>query len=296
MFHFVFFILLSSASIRFVDGLICANDCDFAGNISSVTLPACAVVDKPVTEQSCQVILIIDYISGRFTGRINPKTPPTVGNFDAMTDFSLFSEASYLEIEYDCVDSDKCDISFINNVLNSDWIKVQSQVKNLRSILADMLFNSSDLRPQDTCPSSQPCSGEGFCTMAYQVWSDASSPVVESTCTNSTEKPLLKWIQAYDEKKIGEVMLYTCNEPSCATVSIAETIFRILQRDYVLPFNVVIPSTTTTTTTTTTAFVSTMSTTTPIPSTTKNAADSNFFDTTGKMIFSFASFFFLYLF
>ncbi|CAF1275081.1 unnamed protein product [Adineta steineri] len=291
MLHFIIFILLSSISTQLVDGLVCATNCDYSSNLAHIVLPSCNTIDKPASVQSCQVVLTIDYITGAITGQFNPATPPKPANFDAVTIFLLYAESANLTIELDCSTSDECDLLFAKNVLNSDWTKVQTQVKSLRSALADKLFNSTDLRPGETCPPNQPCSGQGFCQTVFQHWSDTPHPVFVSTCTNSTAQPALTWIQALDQAKVGDLMLYTCNKPACALQDSVQSSAQIIAQNYVLPFNVTIPITTTTITTATTttpAFTmsttSTTSTTAETTTTTHSAASSTFLSITSWSI------------
>ncbi|CAF1451603.1 unnamed protein product [Adineta steineri] len=262
MLYFIVFILLSSISTQLADGLVCATNCDYSSNLEHIVLPSCNTTDKPVSEQSCRVLLDIDYITGAVTGQFNPTKLPKSANFAGLTAFSLYNESVTLRIEFDCFTSDECDLLFAKNVLNSNWTEVQTEVKSLRSDLADKLFNSTDLRPNDTCTNNQPCSGEGFCQTDFQYWSDTAHPAIRSTCANSTEQPILNWLEALDQAKVGDILLYTCNTPKCASQNSVLSVVRVISEKYALPFNVTIPITTTTiTTTTTTTPASTISTT-----------------------------------
>jgi hypothetical protein len=191
MFHLVFFILLLSTSTGLVDGLICATNCTFSSEIGNITYPSCAVVDKPNTEHNCQVLLLIDYTSGSIIGRLDARTPSIGFTFDAVTIFSLYDDISNVRIEFDCSTKDNCDQEFVGEVLRGNWLETQNQVNSLRKNLTDMLFNSSDLRPSDTCPAGQQCSDEGFCKVLYELWSDNPLPTFQRTCANSTDQPIL---------------------------------------------------------------------------------------------------------
>ncbi|CAF1431350.1 unnamed protein product [Didymodactylos carnosus] len=296
MFYFIFFILLLSTSTQFADALACAIRCDFDGHIDNVIFPSCTVVNKSSTEQSCQGRLTIDYESGEIIGGLHPATPPRSFHFDTETAFLLSDEGTRLIIEFDCVTSDNCDQEFLKEILHGNWRATQDQAKNLRNILASILFNSSDLRPNDTCPANQTCKGEGFCQVIYQDWSDTPRPIFQSTCTNPTESPVLTWRQAYDQSKTGQIMLYTCNEPLCGSLSSAEDVIRLLQRSYDLPFNVTIPSITSTTTTSTTSTTPVMTTTSTGSTTRKNIAISIHIAKTEKIVFAFLFLVLFYLF
>jgi hypothetical protein len=161
MFHLVFILLLST-STRLVDALICATNFDFSTQIDNVTFPSCNVVDKPSINQRCRVELTINYVSGLIVGRLDAQTPPHSFIYFKNTVFSLYDETSNVTIQLDCSKTDTCDQDFVKGVLRGDWLKVQNQVKDLRKDLANMLFNSSDLRPQEICSARQNCSGEGF--------------------------------------------------------------------------------------------------------------------------------------
>ncbi|UJR11166.1 hypothetical protein I4U23_015347 [Adineta vaga] len=168
MFYVVFFALLSLTLTPIGNAVLCANNCNFASNLNNPTPPTCTYVDKPVSEHSCQVVLTIDYNSGAVNGILNSKIPPTSPNFDGVTVFSLAREAANLTIEFDCSDTDKCDFTFVDNLLKSDWSKLLNQLKPLRNVLVDMLIDSTTLDSNATCPARQPCSGTGFCRMVYK--------------------------------------------------------------------------------------------------------------------------------
>ncbi|CAF1329956.1 unnamed protein product [Adineta ricciae] len=286
MFYTVlFFVLLSLISTPSVDALLCAKDCRFTADLKNPTPPTCTYVDLPVSEQSCQVVLTVDYYLGVVNGIMNAKTPATVPNFDAVTVFSLASEATNLTIEFDCTDADRCDFNFTSDLLKSDWNQFLTQAKNIRQNLVDMLINPATLDSNDTCSAGPACSGKGFCGAVYQVWSDAQKPVYSEYCVNATNQPIFEWVQAYDQLKTGELMLYNCNKDGCTAVSMAENIARLLNRNYILPFNVLVPPSTSTTTST------------PSPTQTSPPSAANFvrFDNISIMIFTFTSILFFYL-
>jgi len=229
----MFLVRLLSTSTRIVDGLICGSNCDFSTQIGNITLPSCAFIDKPSSEQSCLVLLTINYLTGSIEARLNPRTP--VGfDFVAATVFSLSSEQTSLSIEFDCSTGDKCDENFVKDALRGDWTKTQNQAKSLRKSLADMLFNSTDLRPQ-TCPTGQPCSDQGFCSVEFQAWTD-EQPTLQSVCVNSTDQPVLNWVQSVSPGKAGDIMMYTCNEPSCGSISTVQNVIKMIMAGYDLPF------------------------------------------------------------
>ncbi|CAF1171331.1 unnamed protein product [Rotaria sp. Silwood1] len=180
-------------------------------------------------------------------------------------------------IGLDCSTADNCDQDFVKEVLKKDWLKVQNQVKSLQKNLADVLFNSSDPRPHDTCPSSQPCSGQGFCKATYRVWSDGRPLEFHSRCANSTEQPELDWAHVVSQDPIFDEMAYTCNQRLCASQSNAEAIVELIQRNYVIPINITVPTTTTKSSTTTTTtpkptYTPSTSASTSIATSTKSAA------------------------
>ncbi|CAF3485564.1 unnamed protein product [Rotaria sp. Silwood2] len=170
--------------------------------------------------------------------------------------------------------TNNCDQEFIKETLSGDWRRVQSEVMRLRKNLADLLFNSSDLRPGDGCIGRKNCSGEGFCEASY-INGSVRGAEFESRCAYPTNEPLLEWIQQVDLKLLSEQALYTCNKPSCAAKTTVQHIVEMIKNNYVLPLNVTVPLKTTTTrlstmstTTNTTAMLTTpKSTTTAMPTT-----------------------------
>ncbi|CAF3649288.1 unnamed protein product [Rotaria socialis] len=82
--------------------------------------------------------------------------------------------------------------------------------------------------------------------MMYQMWFDSTKPIFRSRCANSTERPELKWGQIFHHDSSFEEIAYTCNKPSCASQSTSESMIEMIQYDYVLPLNVMIPPVTTT--------------------------------------------------
>ena len=270
MFSLVFPILVLSTSTPLITALVCATNCSVSGQIGNVPIPRCDEIDKPATEQSCRVHITIDYFSNEITGYLKPGLPLLTiqSRFETETGFSLYSDASNITMDFVCSTGDLCDGEFLFNVLESDWINTQTQAKALRQNLAEALFNASDLRPTETCPSRQPCSDQGFCEAAYSVDTSPTPIKFESTCANSTETPVLGWIRAIDYSESVNIVYYTCNKLGCASQGPAASIFQMIQRDYVLPFNVTITTTTTTTTmtVTTTTSTTTTSTTTSKPS------------------------------
>jgi len=287
---------LLSTSTQLADGLTCATNCDFSTEINDITFPNCTVVDKPSTQQSCRVELKIDYVSGSIVGRLDARTPPVNFTYLAYTVFSLYNEMSNATIDLDCSTSDNCDQVFVEQALRGDWLKVQNQVKSLRTNLVDFLFNSSDLRPHEICPAYQNCSGQGFCNAALQVLSDGTSPYFQSTCANSTEQPFLEWARFVEQYRAYDEVSYTCNRPGRASLSSAIAVGWMIDHGYILPFNVPIPSTTTATgSSTTSTTASTTTSTSSMSTTTKNAARSIHLDKTGKIVFAFVSVLFLCL-
>lgn len=245
MFYLVFSVLLSFSLTSTVNALLCGSNCVFQSDLNNPKTPTCTYIDRPSNEQSCQVTLNISYNSGAVYGIIKPINPPTVPNFDGVTVFSLREDATNLTVEYDCLDTDKCDLAFVDNLLKSDWNTFLKQIKPLRNLLADLLIDSSTLNVNDTCPAQQPCSSKGFCRVDYQVWSDTADPTFTSECSNATDQPLLDWVQAIDQRQVGKLLVYTCNKLGCADLSVATNITQIMTRDYILPFKVNIPSTNT---------------------------------------------------
>ncbi|CAF3965209.1 unnamed protein product [Rotaria sp. Silwood1] len=271
MFHLVFLLLIS---IRRVDALICATNCDFSTQIDNVTFPSCTVVNKSSTEHSCQATLIISYHSGSIVGRLDATTDLWRYEFFTETYFSLYDETSNVTIYLGCSTTSNCDHDFVKETLSGGWHRVQSEVMNLRKNLADLLFNSSDLRPHDGCIGRQNCSGEGFCVASYKNQFDGKGPEFRSRCTYSTDQPLFEWIQEVNQGSLSEQASYTCNKPSCATSTTVQRIVEMIKNNYVIPLNVTVPPTTTTTrsstksnTTPTTSTSTTPKATTPTPTT-----------------------------
>lgn len=271
MFNIIIFsVLLLTSTTLLVDGLICATDCSFSTQIGNITYPNCTVTDKPSTEQSCQVELKIDYVSGSIVGHLRAITPPSSFFYLTHTVLSFDNEISNLTIQLDCSTMDNCDQDFIEQALQGDWVKVQNEVKNLTDQFAIRLFNSSDLRPHETCPANQSCSGEGFCTASLSFLSGWGPFAFKSTCANSTEQPLLHWVRLVDESMTMELISYICNTPLCASNVSAALTGAVLEQNYILPFNVTTSTTTTTTESTTTVITTTTSSTSTITTTNKS--------------------------
>ena len=273
MFSLAFFIAVLSTSTSLLSALVCGTNCSFFGQIGNAPIPRCDVIDKPLSQQSCAVHIAIDYFSNEITGYLKPGPSfLTIRSaFTTETWFSLYNDASNVTVDFGCSTGDRCDSEFLAKALTSDWISTQTQAKVLRKTLADTLFNASDLRPTETCPSRQPCSGQGFCEVSYFVSTSGTPVPFESYCANSTEKPVIGWLQTVEYRGSANIVGYTCNKPACASQGEATSISQMIQRDYVLPFNVTIPTTAQTPTTPTLATTTSQTTTTSETSSTTSA-------------------------
>ena len=245
MFSLFFVISVLSTSTPLVAALVCGSNCRFSGQIDNVPIPQCDEIDKPATEQSCRIDITIDYFSNEITGLINsaPPLPTSQSNFAATTSLSIGDVASNIAIRLTCASKDRCDSEFLATVVQSDWLRPQTQAKNLRTNLAYGLFNPSGVRPGDTCSTSQPCSGDGFCSARYQVWARGDPPQYTSACANSTATPSVQWMQLVTQMNSVDSVEYICNLPSCASEQTVTDIFNLIQTNYKLPFD--IPTSTT---------------------------------------------------
>lgn len=287
-------VFLLAISNQLVHGLICATNCTFTTRLDNITIPSCNVIDKPSTEQSCHAELTINYTSGSIVGTLHPIKLPF--NFDLymVSSFSLNDNTTYVLVGLACFTNDNCDQEFVKETLNINWIRIQSQANALRENLANLLFNSSDLRPNDTCSKNQTCSDKGFCQVDYKLEIDGTKQQFSSKCANSTEYPQLTWAQLYTQDYSWNELFYVSNKPSLGNETFANAIVELLKVNYNIPVNVTVPPTTTTirsstasTITGQTTLPSTMST--PMSNTTKSMAALINVDQTQKVLFGFIS-------
>ncbi|CAF5138966.1 unnamed protein product, partial [Rotaria sp. Silwood1] len=153
----------------------------------------------------------------------------------------------------------------------------------------DLLFNSTDLRPNEICPARRNCSGEEFCWASYVNEFDGTAPKFHNTCVNSTNQPFLEWVELLTQELTVEEMSYICNKASCASSTTVQRILEMIERYYVLPLNVIVPPTTTTTRSSTISTsrqtTSTPASTSLISTSTKSVARSIHTDKTEKIFF-----------
>jgi hypothetical protein len=223
------------------ESLRCARNCRIETSIEQPIFASCNTVDRPATEHSCEGILEVDFTTGIITGYINATSPPSPFNVDVASTLSLGSDSALMKVEFDCVHEDNCDQTFARTVLAGDWIRLKNIAVASIRIFENILFNASAVQRNETCEEGNPCSGNGFCKADFRFASNEPEPVFDSFCSNVLERPPIDWIQAYDQQRTGDVLLYTCNTPACATKNTAWNIRDVCRKNLIPPFEVVIP-------------------------------------------------------